>query len=410
MSTLFAVHSDWDELSKISHILGGRDFILHKFNETESALAALEKNQPDACLLTIDAFEESNRKLMGVLEEKVSDCPIILLANKTEIPKAIEMVGTSVVYDYFLLSPIVDPARLHVIIDKALVYSAVQLNLKSLKQRLASIPQNVPESVGGYSKNLSGEIGKVLDNFKEQMKSHEFKQIVKLLDEKAFEEKLQEMHEKQIVEVLQKGEQKIKEHLTEKLTSATSALQNQVDNPPSLVDLRELRAKLASGFYFDSSELLEHNVTRRAGSKVTASESSERIAIGETATTVKVLVMQDTQYPAPELLEVIREMGYELLEAHSRRKFVHMSRNNSVNVLIIGLNTGEVDGIEILKEIHSSVNARIPAILLTVNPSSEVIRRAREAGFEKILKIPFQRSAIQKVIKECLSEKTSVAV
>lgn len=399
MTFVYVIHPDWDELSRISHILSGRNFAIHKFDNEKSALDMLEKYPPDICLAAYDILNSDKARLKNTLNERVSECPIIALTDKTDISRSIGMVGNNDVYDYFLMHPIVDPARLHVIMDKALIHSAVQLNLKRLKQRLSVIPGDVSSSI--YSESLTGEIGKVLDNFKEKMKSSEFKQIVKLIDEKAFDEKLEEFKSVDMNTAVEQLQDKAKDKLTKKLTDVTIDIEQQIDHTPSVEELSEIRAKLTSGFYFESNELIDQTtVPKQLNHNVDIIDQKNIVSGGANFDSIRVLYMQDTLNPTPELSHIMRENGYEILEVNSKRKFIHMAKEQTVDLIIIGFNTEESDGIEIIIETKNFLEMDTPCILLIADLTTEIVKRSKQAGFCKIIRLPFQRSSIMQILQE----------
>ncbi|MFH1513995.1 MAG: hypothetical protein ABIG42_00900, partial [bacterium] len=158
MPVIYTIHPDKDERSKIRHILSGRDFLTLEYENTKDAEIALSKKLPDICLMPVYTHPADYQAFLHTLQQTVQDCPVILLADKSQISDAVKMVGENGVFDYFLMHPIVDPIRLHIMIDKALTQSAVQLNLGDLKRRLSALPDNFPQMLDEQAEELKREI------------------------------------------------------------------------------------------------------------------------------------------------------------------------------------------------------------------------------------------------------------
>jgi len=388
MSVIYVIHSNREELSKIRHILAGRDFLLMEYENGDDAMNFLNKKPPDVCLMPLGITTSDGKPFADTLHNIVSDCPVIILADKNEVNKVVQMVGDNFIYDYFLLNPVFDPIRLHIIIDKALTQSAVQLNLEDLKKRLSTLPDDLPETFEEHANSLQRGVVKCLDNFKERIKSDEFSKIVDLLDESAFEDKFADFQKEEIKATIEKSKEKSKDNLAEKLTQFTERLQHQIDNPPDVNELQELRSKLNQGFYeFGEVDVdCNNNVDR----------ISTRVAFQSAGT---ILFIDDEDNSTSNLFEIIKNLGHRVLIAQSALKLVEMSRSNDIDLIICGYNLGRLNGIEVVRRIREDVGKTdLPVILLSSNTTKDIIEKAKGVGISEIISLPLRSKALEERI------------
>lgn len=385
MPVIYVIHPNKEELSKIRHILAGRDFLLMEYENGDDAVDFMKKKPPDVCLMPLGVTTSEEKPFIDALHGFVSDCPVVILAEKTEVNKVVQMVGENFIYDYFLLNPVVDPVRLHIIIDKALTQSSIQLNLEDLKRRLSALPDDLPQTFEEHANSLQRGVVKCLDNFKERMKSDEFSKIVDLLDESAFEDKFADFQKEEIKATIEKSKEKSKDNLAEKLTKFTERLQHQIDHPPDVNELQELRSKLNQGFY-EFGELnvdFDNNVDR----------ISTRISVQSAGT---VLFIDDEDSPSSDLREIVERLGHRILIAQSALKLIEMSRSNDIDLVICGYNLGRLDGIEVIRRIREDIGKKdLPVILLSGKTTKDIIEKAKGVGISEIINLPLRPKALE---------------
>lgn len=388
MPVIYVIHPNKEELSKIRHILAGRDFLLMEYENGEDAMNFLNKKPPDVCLMPMGITTSGDKPFVDALHDSISDCPVIILAEKNDVNKVVQMVGDNFIYDYFLLNPVFDPIRLHIIIDKALTQSSVQLNLEDLKRRLSALPDDLPQTFEEHANSLQRGVIKCLDNFKERMKSDEFSKIIALLDESAFEDKFVDFQKEEIKATIEKSTEKSKDNLAEKLTQFTERLQHQIDNPPDVNELQELRSKLNKGF-FEFGEVnveCDNNVDR----------ISTRVSFKAAGT---ILFINDEGNSSKDLPDIIKNLGHRVLIAQSALKLVEMSRSNDIGLIICGYNLGRLDGIEAIRRIREDVGKKdIPVILLSSNTTKDIIKEAKGVGISEIISLPLRSKALEERI------------
>ena len=161
-----------------------------------------------------------------------------------------------------------------------------------------------------------------------------------------------------------------------------------------------MRSKLSSGFYFDSTELLDKKPAERVSTISTDPKVEIRKPEGYNLNQNTVLIMMDNEYPTPELFDLVDELGYSVQSAHSSRKFIDIAKHQHLDLMILGFNTGGKDGIDVIIDNRDQIGSEVPIILLVPVINTDMISRAREAGISELVKVPFQRESVKNLIKK----------
>jgi CheY-like chemotaxis protein len=389
MPVIFAIHPEKEELSKVRHILAGRDYMLVDFSDCSEAERNLAVRPPDVCLMRTDVKTESNQLFLDVLRNRVQDCPVIILTDKQKLTDDIKLVGDKNIYDYFILQPVVDPLRLHIIIDKALSQTSLSLNLENLKKRLADLPELVPVVLEEQVGNLQKQVSQSLFQFKDRMKSDEFQNIINLLDEKAFDGKFEDFEKNEIQQIIEQSKTSVSDVIRQRLTSFTVHLKQQLDAPPNFNELQDMRKRI-------SGEIVE---TENLKQDLTGTSSANMKDLS-TAPRKTILLMDDEATPTNGLAEAMEKLGHKILTAHSPRKLIEMLRSQQIDMLVCGYNLTGINGIELVRRIKEGLNkAALPVILLTSNPSKEIMQLCDDVGITDIVSLPLIPKKLEEKIK-----------
>jgi len=386
MPVIYIIHPDKEELSKLRNILQGRDFTIREFNDSTKAESELRVIPPDVCLVPIDPNQLNKPVFIHALNKEFPECPIIILTQKNRVAEAVKMIGENSIFDYFLLNPIVDPIRLHVIIDKALTQSVIQMNLENLKRRLAQLPSDLPTTLDQQADNLKIEIEKRLGEFRNRMKSEELQNVVKLLDEQAFDQEFNRFGEEQIAEAIDKNREMVTDLVSTRLAAFNRNISMQLEAKPTIENLLELRRQLT-----------KDEVILFAGVDPFKPSSKQELMMHLNK---NILLISENGYPPNLLIEMIENIGYSVLLAQSPKRMMELLRTQTVDMLICGYDLGSTDGIEVVKLLRANPNTReLPVLLFTSNPPKDLEARSKEAGIQDILKVPF----LPKTLEEKLS-------
>ena len=389
MPVIYTIHPNKDERSKIRHILTGRDFLIFEYETSREAEINLNKKRADICLMPPDIHSTENQAFLRTLNEIAADCPIILLTDKDQINEAVQMVGENGIFDYFLMHPIVDPIRLHIMIDKALTQCGIQLNLEDLKRRLADLPGNFPKLFDEQAEKLKRDISYRVSEFKNRMKGEEFQNIVHLhfLDEDAFDNKFDEFQNDEIGGAIDQNRNTMSEMVARRLTDFTLHLQEQIDDPIRYEDLSALREKLAV-----SSETPDDAAL--------SDKTSDHIADGVNyAAESTILFIDDEKNPSNHIPEIIEKFGYRVLIAQSPLKLLELAKSDHVDLVLCGYDLGKIDGIELSRRIKEGLGkASLPIILLTSHPTDEILELCKNVGISDVITLPLLPNSLKEKI------------
>lgn len=390
MPVVYIIHTNREELSKLRAILQGRDFLLREFQNGIDAQRDLSRLPPNIALMQFGIRACDDKPFEEVILQQKIECPIILLVEKSQVMDAVKMIGEKHIFDYFLMHPIIDPIRLHVIIDKALTQSAVFQNLDNLKSRLQSLPENLPDILNENADNLKNELCACLNEFQKRMKSEEFHEIIRLLDEKRFDQEFELFKKEKINLAIEKSRNQLSENLVLRLRNFSYNLSQQIDNPPTMEKLIALRHRLLGDNTSD-----EQSPPAKDSSRTNLSLNYKK----------KILLLAEDDQSNRGLTSIIENGGYSVILAHSPKKLLEILRNNEkIDLLICGYDLGTTTGLELIKEIKSKINkTTFPIIIVTSNPPKGLKSAPEEFGVDDILILPILPAILMEKIHSYLN-------
>lgn len=392
MAVLYVIHPEEDERSKIHYILSGRDYILKEFSGGEEASASLENHLPDVCLMTLAEINDGDPTFEQILHKVIPDCPIILLASKKEVTDAVAIIGEHYIFDYFLTHPVVDPIRLHVIIDKALTQSSIELNMAKLKARLSEMPSNLPEILDSHTNRLERELINKISNFKERMKSSEFEDILNLLDVQAFDDKFNTFKEYEIRKTIEESKDAMSEALVSRMTQFSLHIQQQIDDPPKFEELMDLRKKLYG--VTPETENLKQNLDGLAVGIAARIENQ----VKKTA-----LFLGDEEIETDGMTQLLESIGLNVIAATSPKKFLELAKSRDFDLVICGHHLGNTTGIELIRRMKEDTGRYdTPALMLTDDPSQKIQEESADAGIGELIKMPVLPKTLEAKLKRYL--------
>ncbi|KSU58294.1 MULTISPECIES: ANTAR domain-containing response regulator [unclassified Gordonia (in: high G+C Gram-positive bacteria)] len=134
---------------------------------------------------------------------------------------------------------------------------------------------------------------------------------------------------------------------------------------------------------------------------VTVTDSATTAA-GETTTTHRVLVAEDDSLIRMDLIEMLREEGYEVVgEAPNGQVAVELTESLSPDLVIMDIKMPVRDGIDAATEIAEKRLA--PVVMLTAFSQRDFIDKARDAGAMAYLVKPFTKADLVPAIEVAVS-------
>ena len=134
---------------------------------------------------------------------------------------------------------------------------------------------------------------------------------------------------------------------------------------------------------------------------VTVTDSATTAA-GETTTTHRVLVAEDDSLIRMDLIEMLREEGYDVVgEAPNGQVAVELTESLSPDLVIMDIKMPVRDGIDAATEIAEKRLA--PVVMLTAFSQRDFIDKARDAGAMAYLVKPFTKADLVPAIEVAVS-------
>ncbi|WP_238421584.1 ANTAR domain-containing response regulator [Gordonia sp. 'Campus'] len=134
---------------------------------------------------------------------------------------------------------------------------------------------------------------------------------------------------------------------------------------------------------------------------VTVTDSATTTA-GETTTTHRVLVAEDDSLIRMDLIEMLREEGYDVVgEAPNGQVAVELTESLSPDLVIMDIKMPVRDGIDAATEIAQKRLA--PVVMLTAFSQRDFIDKARDAGAMAYLVKPFTKADLVPAIEVAVS-------
>ena len=134
---------------------------------------------------------------------------------------------------------------------------------------------------------------------------------------------------------------------------------------------------------------------------VTVTDSATTAA-GETTTTHRVLVAEDDSLIRMDLIEMLREEGYDVVgEAPNGQVAVELTESLAPDLVIMDIKMPVRDGIDAATEIAAKRLA--PVVMLTAFSQRDFIDKARDAGAMAYLVKPFTKADLVPAIEVAVS-------
>lgn len=103
---------------------------------------------------------------------------------------------------------------------------------------------------------------------------------------------------------------------------------------------------------------------------------------------MKIALLEDEVEQAQNLSALLTENGHTVEYFHTGKSFLYAVNHNSYEMLILDWQLPDMEGTEVLKEVRSELNWRIPVLFLTQRDSESDIIVALDAGADDYLVKP----------------------
>ena len=119
----------------------------------------------------------------------------------------------------------------------------------------------------------------------------------------------------------------------------------------------------------------------------------------------KILVIDDEQGIRHLLDTLLRRKGYEVVLADGGRKGLELFCRDRPDVVVLDLKMPEMDGLAVLRQIHS-LDPKKPVIILTGAGTPEVEQQVRALGVSEFVEKEFSLHRLGDALKRLLKTPT----
>jgi two-component system, OmpR family, response regulator len=122
----------------------------------------------------------------------------------------------------------------------------------------------------------------------------------------------------------------------------------------------------------------------------------------------KILVIDDEQSIRNLLDTILRRKGYDVVLADSGRKGLEIFRRERPDVIVLDLKMPEMDGLTVLRQIHS-LDPKKPVIILTGAGTAEAEQQVRALGVTEYVEKEFSLHLLGDSLKRLLNNSNPSA-
>jgi len=115
-----------------------------------------------------------------------------------------------------------------------------------------------------------------------------------------------------------------------------------------------------------------------------------------------VLVVDDARFVRVRLTRLLKNQGYDTIEAANGNEAVVQYRQHTPDAILLDITMPEKDGLQVLKEIRSGdPNARV--VMLTALGQQSIVLEAIKAGARDFIVKPFEQERVLSAVQKAVS-------
>ena len=115
-----------------------------------------------------------------------------------------------------------------------------------------------------------------------------------------------------------------------------------------------------------------------------------------------ILITDDDSNSRDALREIIQPEGFQTLLAASGEEAIDIVREAPVHLVLLDMHMPTLTGLETLQLVRQ-INAQLPAILVTGDPSDRLVRQAIQAHFYSVIPKPVSRNLLLYTVLKALA-------
>jgi two-component system chemotaxis response regulator CheY len=126
--------------------------------------------------------------------------------------------------------------------------------------------------------------------------------------------------------------------------------------------------------------------------------------------TLIILAVDDSPSMREMLAAVLRDSGYQVVEAEDGVKALELAKTRSIDVVLTDQNMPNMDGLSLVKNLRSLPAYKdTPIMMLTTESSAEMKQKGRDAGATGWMVKPFDPDKLVRMLKSLIGMKRSGA-
>jgi CheY-like chemotaxis protein len=115
-----------------------------------------------------------------------------------------------------------------------------------------------------------------------------------------------------------------------------------------------------------------------------------------------ILIADDDTSSRDALKQIIEPQGFQTLLASSGEEAIEVVRFTPVHLVLLDMHMPTLTGLETLQVVRQ-INARLPAILVTGDPTESLVRQAIQAQFYSVIPKPVSRHLLLYTVLKALA-------
>jgi len=116
----------------------------------------------------------------------------------------------------------------------------------------------------------------------------------------------------------------------------------------------------------------------------------------------RILVSDDDRLCREAVRDALEPAGYSTELTSCGREAIEVARKRFVHVMIVDMNMPDMTGVDTVTIIRREIAVHLPSILMSGEPSRDLMSRAMEAQFESFLPKPFDIGALRHIVEEII--------
>jgi CheY-like chemotaxis protein len=115
-----------------------------------------------------------------------------------------------------------------------------------------------------------------------------------------------------------------------------------------------------------------------------------------------ILIADDDRNSRDALRDIIQPEGFQTIVASSGEEAIDIVRGVKIHLVLLDMHMPTLTGLETLELVHQ-INAKLPGILVTGDPSDSLVRAAIQAQFYSVLPKPVSKGLLLYTVLKALT-------